>query len=265
MRRTIWIYWQYFKQFLLARLAYKADFFASIAASALTSLSGLLFVLFLMDGKDIPDLKGWSRAEVIFIYGYSMLSMAFFSMVAPNLYSFGDRYVIQGQFDRVLLRPLNSLCQVLFESFNLEAVGHLMVGLGIFWVLGDDIGVHLNFLDFIWLIVSALSGAAILISVFIVLASTSFHFEDRIGIGAPFYSLISFARYPLPIFGKLIQFVLMWVVPFSFVAFYPATYFLGRKEFLFYCYLTPVMALICMFVAVVSWQFGVSRYSSTGN
>ena len=64
--------------------------------------------------------------------GCSTISTALFGILAPNLYSFGDRFVIQGQFDRVLLRPVNSLCQVLFESFNVESVGSLLVGIGLF-------------------------------------------------------------------------------------------------------------------------------------
>ncbi len=116
MFKTIQIYGAYFAQFFKARLAYRFDFFMSIVANMLVTASGLVFVYFLMNGKTVPSLKGWSKDEVLFIYGYSMISMSLFSALAPNLYSFGDRYIIQGQFDRVLLRPLNSLCQVLVQS-----------------------------------------------------------------------------------------------------------------------------------------------------
>jgi ABC-2 type transport system permease protein len=102
-------------------------------------------------------------------------------------------------------------------------------------------------------------------SVFFFLSSLSFHFEDRLGIAPPFYNLINFSRYPLPIFGDSIQFILKWVVPFSFVAFFPATHFLGRPEFLFLCYFTPVMAVICLTVAGIAWKIGVAKYASTGN
>lgn len=259
------ILWAYFLQFLKSRLEYKADFYASIVANMLVAASGLLFVLFLIDGTAVPSIKGWSRYEVLFIYGYSMIAMALFSTVAPNLYRFGDKYIIEGQFDRILLRPLNSLQQVLSESFNLESIGSLLVGLVVVFVSAQELQLVFGVVDYIWLLLSAVSGALILLGVFVFLASLSFHFEDRLGISAPVFNLVNFSRYPLPIFNEIVQFILRWVVPFGFVAFYPATHFLSREGFAFFCYLTPVIAFIVISFAAASWQFGVSRYTSTGN
>ncbi len=259
------IYSQYFIQFLKSKLEYKLDFFAEIFANIVTSFSGLLFIFFLMDGEQISHLKDWSRDEVFFIYGYSLIPLALFGCVALNLYRFGDRYIIQGAFDRILLRPLDSLAQVLFESFNLESIGSLIVGLVIFFYFGSRLEIELGFIDYLWLLLSAVSGSVILLSVFVFLASLSFHFEDRLGIAAPVYNLSRFGRYPLPIFNKLIQFVLKWVIPFAFVAFYPATHFLDRKEYLIFCYASPLISLIWAMLTYQMWKFGVSKYASTGN
>lgn len=259
------VYSAYFAQFLKARLEYQGDFFAGIAANFFVAFTGLLFLLFLMDGEVVEGLGGWGRDEVFFIYGYSMLPMAVFSTFAPNLYDFGNRYVIEGEFDRVLTRPLNSLFQVLFESFNLEAFGSLLVGFGLVLYSGSALGLSFSLVDFAWLIVSGLSGGIILISVFVFLASCSFHFEDRIGIAPPFYNLIQFGRYPLPIFHTAVQFVLSFVVPFAFASFYPATHFLERDAFAAFCYASPLVALITFGVAYGAWNFGVSRYASTGS
>ncbi len=263
--RSLRIYSSYFRRFLTARLEYKLDFFASIIANILMTTSGLLFIAFLVDGEAIPSIQGWSRDEVLFIYGYSLLSMAIFTTFAPNLYQFGDRYIIQGQFDRVLLRPLNSVAQVLFESFNLESVGSLLTGIGVLAYASNRLQLTFTALDYLWLAASVLSGGIILLSVFIAIASLSFHFEDRLGISAPIFSLITFGRYPTPIFNHTIQFILRWVVPFAFVAFYPATHFLGRTEFRTLCFCTPLVALVAATLATSAWIFGVSRYSSTGN
>lgn len=265
LSRSLVIYSCYFAQFLKARLAYKADFIASIAANILVTLSGLLFVIFLMDGQVVQSLKGWSREEVLFIYGYSMIAMAFFSAIAYNLYRFGDRYVIQGQFDRVLLRPLNSLCQVLFESFNLESIGSLVAGMLVLYYSAGRLSISFSAVDYAWLLISGISGGIILLSVFIFVASLSFHFEDRLGVAAPVYNLISFGRYPISIFNTVIQFVLRWIIPFAFIAFYPATHFFEHQGFSFFCYFTPVMAVITLLIAGLAWRFGVSRYASTGS
>lgn len=259
------IFAAYFAQFLKTRLAYRWDFLAGIGSNILVAVTGLLFVVLVMDGEKVTELSGWSRAEVLFIYGYSMLSMTVFSLIAINLYSFGDRYVIQGEFDRVLLRPVNSLCQVLFESFNLDAIGSFLVGVAVLAYSSQQLSISLGLLDLAWLFISGVSGGVILIAVFVVLSSVSFHFEDRMGIAPPFYNMIAFGRYPLPIFSRTLQFLLSWVIPFGFVAFYPATHFFSRTGFEFFCYLTPVVALVSLSIAWCAWQFGVANYSSTGN
>lgn len=263
--RSLTIYFSYFAQFLKGRMSYRWDFFASIVSSMLVTGSGLLFVILLLDGKEIPNLNGWSREEVLFIYGYSMIATSIFSTFAINLYSFGDRYVIQGQFDRVLLRPLNSAFQVLFESFNLDTLGGLLLGLGILGYSAQRLDIHFGFLDVLWILVSSVSGGIIILAFFTFLASLSFHFEDRVGIAPPFYNMLNFGRYPLPIFNNVIQFILRWLVPFSFVAFYPATHFFSRKGFELYCYGTPLVALVCVAIATVAWKIGVRHYASTGS
>lgn len=263
--KSAYIYLLYFGQFLKTLLVYRADFYASILAHALITVSGLLFIFFLIDGKTVPSLNGWSREEVLFIYGYSMMAMAIFSIFSRNLWSFGDRYIIQGEFDRVLLRPLNSLFQVLFESFNLESIGSFFVGIGVILYCQDKLALTFGVLDYAWLVVSAISGAIILLSVFVSVSSLSFHFEDRIGIAPPIWSLINFGRYPLPIFNEVIQFILRWIIPFAFVAFYPATHFLRRSGFEVFCYSTPLIALLCVLVTSALWRLGVARYSSTGS
>ena len=263
--RAISIYSAYFVQFLKARLEYRGDFFASLLANSLVAISGLLFIVFLIDGENVADLQGWQRAEILLIYGLSMISMSLFQIVSRNLYRFGEQYIIEGKFDRVLLRPLGSIPQVLFESFNLESLGSMLVGVLLFFTSASTLNLELGVLDYAWLLISALSGGIILVAVFVFLASLSFHFEDRLGIGAPVFSMIAFSRYPLPIFNQAIQFILRWIIPFGFIAFYPATHFLQRDSFRFYCYFTPVMALLASAVAFFGWRFGVSRYTSTGN
>jgi ABC-2 type transport system permease protein len=263
--RSLQVYGSYFRRFLLARLEYKGDFLFGIFANFIMTASGLLFIFFLVDGRNVPSIGGWRREEVLFIYGYSMIAMAIFTTFSLNLYQFGNRYIIQGQFDRVLLRPLNSLCQVLFESFNLDSIGALITGVGVIVYSGSKLSLDLHFTDLLWLFVSGLSGGVILLSVFVIVCSLSFHFEDRLGIAPPIFNLINFGRYPTPIFHRIIQLILSFVIPFAFVAFYPATHFFDRSGFEVYCYGTPFMALLCASAAAWAWTFGVSRYESTGN
>ncbi len=263
--RELVIYFYYFIQFFKARIAYRVDFIFGLVSNIGVAFFSLLFILFLMDGEQVQSIGEWSKSEVLFIYGYSMLSFSFFSMIAPNLYMFGDRYIIEGQFDRILLRPLNTIGQVLFESFNLDAIGSFILGVYVLFQSAAELQISFGTIDILWLLVSVLCGGSILLSIFIILASLSFHVDDKLGVGPPVYSLITFSRYPTTIFNRLIQFILSFVIPFAFASFYPATHFFSRKGFEWYCYLTPVVAGICLLVAILFWSAGVKKYASTGS
>ena len=73
-----------------------------------------------------------------------------------------------------------------------------------------------------------LCGGVIYISVFLLLSTLSFWFEDRLGVHPPFWNLFAFGRYPLRIYSGFIQFVLTWIIPFGFASFYPSARLIGR-------------------------------------
>jgi ABC-2 type transport system permease protein len=113
------------------RPAYRSDFLVGLLTSLASTLFafGFLFVLF----SRVPRLQDWRFEEVLFIYGFSLIPFGLFNVISLDIYEFGSEYIIEGKFDRVLLRPVGSLFQVVFEAFRVEwlhevALGLFMVG-----------------------------------------------------------------------------------------------------------------------------------------
>lgn len=262
MRKHLYLLGAYFSQFLKTRLAYKWDFFISVFTSFTATVLSLMFV-WVIFGK-IPRLKDWSFDEVLFLYGFSLVPFGLFNVVSLNLYQFSENYLVEGRFDRVLLRPLDSLYQVLFESFRLESLQEVLTGLVVMYYAASHLGHPWNWDDLFWFPVALISAAVIYLSIFLLFTSVSFWFEDRIGIVPPVYNMITFSRYPLTIYNPVIQFVLSWLIPFAFASFYPASRFLRRGEFAAFFYLVPVVAVVFFTLALAVWRLGVRHYNSTG-
>ena len=53
------------------------------------------------------------------------------SSLFDNLWALGQRLVRKGEFDKYLTRPINPLFHILVETFQIDALGELLVG-GIF-------------------------------------------------------------------------------------------------------------------------------------
>lgn len=262
-RRVAEVYASLFLQMLKVRLAYKGDFIADLIATALGGVASLLFVILLF--HRIEDLGGWNRDEIFLIYGLSMISYGLFGCVAWNLFEFGDRYIIQGRFDRVLLRPASSYFQVLFDSFRIPALAESLIGLGVAVFAARRLALEFTPILLAFTVLTILAGAVIFIAVFSILASISFHFEDRIGVSPPVFNMIAFGRYPQTIFPPLLQFLLRWVIPFGFVSFYPATAILGRGALEGLAITSPLVAAGFAGIAAGCWRRGVRRYESTGS
>ena len=109
------------------------------------------------------------------------------------------------------------------------------------------------------------SASLVYMGVFLAITSVSFWAEDRMGLAPPVYNLIRFSRYPITIYSLPIRFLLTFVLPFAWVAFYPATWFLGSAEFGRLALLTPLVGLTVFGGAVLIWQRGVRNYASTGS
>ena len=262
MGRYLQLLGQYFLQYAKVRLAYKGDFVVSIITTMIATAFGiaLVFILF----QRAPEIAGWRFHEILFLYGFGLIPLSLFNVVSINLYYFGESYIVEGKFDRILLRPVHSLFQVMSEQFRLEAPSDTATGLFIVAYTSNKLGLQHGPEDWAFLGAAALCGLIIYLAVFLMLTCVSFWVEDRVGIIPPVYNMLAFGRYPLNIYSPLVQFLLSLVIPFAFASFYPSTVLLERMEYQSYVALLPLVMAVFLTGAIVLWNKGVANYSSTG-
>jgi len=252
----------YFTQYAKVQFGYRADFLISLGTSFAATCFQLGFVIVLF--QKIPQLAGWRFPEVLFLYGFSLVPYGLFNIISLNLYNFGNNYIIEGKFDRVLLRPVSSLFQVLFETFRIESLQEVATGIYCMWWSSRHLGLAWTPGKFVMLLFFAVCAAAIYVSIFVMLTTVSFRFEDRIGVSPPVWNVIAFGRYPLTIYNGVVQFVLCWVIPFGLASFYPSVRLLGRTVTPEYARLVPVVAAAFLAIAISLWTLGSRHYTSTG-
>jgi ABC-2 type transport system permease protein len=253
----------YVAQMLKTRLEYRGDFLIECLASVLTQGCGLLVVGIIFES--IPLLKGWSRAEVFFIFGFAIAAQALSESFTEGIYWLPDKYILRGELDRLLLRPLDPLFQLLLENFNFQFVPDLVLGLGILAIAAVQLGLGIGVLQVALFLLMLGSAVLVIAGVFVALSSVSFWIEDKVGLLPPVYNLLGFARYPLTIYHPALRALLSWVLPYGFVAFYPSAGFLGRGEFRALFWATPLAGLAAFGVGYAVFRAGIRRYRSTGS
>jgi ABC-2 type transport system permease protein len=261
-QRHFGLFFDYFSQYAKVRVSYRGDFFISLATSFAATIFALSFVVVLFN--KVPQLAGWRFEEVLFLYGFSLIPYGIFNIISLNLYDFGNNYIIEGKFDRVLLRPISSLFQVLFETFRIESLQEVATGVFCMWWATRHLGLAWTPAKVALLFFFGLCAGIIYISVFLILSTVSFWFEDRIGVHPPVWNVMAFGRYPLSIYSGVVQFFLCWIIPFGLASFYPSVRMLGRTISPQYAPLVPVVAVVFLTFAISLWNFGTRHYSSTG-
>lgn len=257
-----WMFFQYMGQYLKTRLEYRTDMIVEILSDLLFQSVNLIFIVIVFGHTDF--ISGWSRDEIIFIYGFFLVPYALFSSFF-NIWDFNDRYIVKGEMDRILTRPIHSLFQVVLERMELESLFGIVTGLIIMFYAGSHLDLQFHWYDPIIFIVMVVGGTLIYGGIFVSLASIGFWSDARTDIMPMVYNIGIYGRYPVDIYNKIIRFVLTWILPFAFVGVYPAAYFLGRSEWYGYAFLTPLVGIIFFMIAVWLWNEGVKKYRGAGN
>lgn len=262
IRRYSALYWLFLKQRFKVLIEYRMNFFIGASSTAVMQAAGLLTIWVVM--RQVPDLNGWTLAEIWLIYGLVTLAQSINHMFADNLWTLGMNYVRPGDFDRLLVRPINPLFHLLADRFNHDGIGHFLVGSALVFYAMNALAIPWSAATILYLLVAIISGGLIFISLNLMTSISAFWVMDSVPVIRMVFETHEFARYPLTIYGRGIRILMTWLIPYGFASFYPASHLLGRDVGLL-AWLAPFVALILLLIAYRVWLFGLSHYASTGS
>jgi ABC-2 type transport system permease protein len=249
-------------QYLKTRFQYRADLFVEFFSDLLSQAVNFIFILVVFGHTNL--LHGWNQDEIVFIYGFFLVPFALFSAFF-NIWDFNDRYIVKGELDRILTRPIHSLFQIILERMELESALGAITGLVVMFYSGSRLGLEMTWFDPVLFIIFVVGGVLVYGGVFVMIACISFWTDARTSIMPMMYNISNYGRYPVDIYNRIIRFVLTWIIPFAFVGVYPAAYFLGRHEWFIYAFLTPLMGIVFFVVSIFIWNRGIKKYRGAGN
>lgn len=250
-------------QYLKSLMQSKVDFFVGLVGFFLTQIMGIIFLYLIF--QQIPTLNNWTFEQLVFIYGFAQIPRGLDHLFTDNIWMIAWRMVISGEFDRYLLRPMNLFFQVVCEKFQPDAFGELLVG---FILVGRGIGkgiVVVNMNTIAFFLVSMIAGTVIYTSIKLLFASLAFWFKQSGPFLQMAYEMADFAKYPVEIYATPIRFVITWILPFAFVAYLPATYFLTETSLLKTIGIECVIAIVFWIISYSVFLKGTKIYESAGN
>lgn len=262
--KYIKLYFEYAKLSIMSKLVYKANLIIGIVAFIFTQVTSL-FTLFILVGT-VPSIDGYTMYHVGFLFGLSNLAVGLDHLLTDKLWTVAYFEVKSGKMDHMFLRPLPILFQVIASEVQLEALGELMVGIALLILCGVKLDMSTS-VGAVLVVVLGIVCSAIIISSFKVLvASLAFKFKRSGPLLQFIYNFSNYAKYPLTIFPKAIQFILIFIIPLGLCLFYPFENLFEMKHnpwllSLAIVGITTLFSAICIFV----WSKLVKTYESTGS
>lgn len=261
------LYFQFAKVNFLTQMEYRMDYFFRMIAKIFSWSTGFIMISILL--YKFKAIGGWNTYEVMFLYALDVLSYSiaatFFMGPCENLAT----SIHSGQFDEVLTRPVNSLCYYVCRKVSAGYVSNYVISIIIIVICFTNLHISLSIFKFFMLIVVILGASLIQGAAFLITTIPSFWLIKSKSLYALFYSnLTNFLQYPLNIYKKSIQIFLTFILPYGFINFYPAQYFLGKDDVLFhpaFQFLTPIVGIFLFTIACFFWEFAINHYKSTGS
>ena len=263
MKKYIILYMKFLQQYIKSLIEYRADFILGLVGFILVQGINIVFINLIFNS--IPSLDGWGFYEVLFIYGFAQIPRGIDHIFTDNLWMLSGSIIVNGNFDRYLIRPLNPLFQIIAERFQPDGFGELIIGIILLSISSRNLNISFNFQNSVLFLFVVICGTFIYTAIKLAVASMAFWIKFAQSYLYMAYQISNFAKYPMSIYSNAIKGVLTFIIPFAFTGYYPGAYFLGKESMFNGVILTFLVAVISNIIAYFVWLTGIKTYESSGS
>lgn len=256
------IYCKILAQDLKSKMSYRADFIISTIGMICTNIAG--FISFWIMFRNFPSINGWNYYEILFLYGFSLVSLTPVQCFFDNNWSL-RQYVYSGDFIKYCFRPINLFFYFQSEVFDIKGLGQLAFGLGTLIYAWVKIGLGFSVLMLLKMIVFLLTASLIMIALQNAAAATCFWIQNSFYVLDLVVRFKDYAKYPVTIFNKVFRFVFTFIMPIAFIAYYPSLVILRPDTVPVLSWISPLFGIVFFILSYKLWMHGALKYSGTGS
>lgn len=264
MRRildNISLYFSFLKISLKEILIYRIDCIVGIFSQLIVQFVSLIFIFVVFQNTE--NIAGWDFKQILLLFGVTRISIGISGYCFDALYDIGPKYIRNGDFDKILLRPVHPLISIIGDSREFVSIADVFIGLAITICMLIQLSIPITAILIIKIIFFSIVGALIIGAINTIFSIASFWTYRSNEVIWSFYRMYTFTEYPVSIYNKFIRILITIILPFAFVAYYPTMAYLGFNTYMIY--LSPVVAIILWIIAVNLWNLALNKYRSTGN
>jgi ABC-2 type transport system permease protein len=247
---------------LKSQMQYKVSFSLTVLGQFIVSFTSFLSIYFMF--LRFYAVQGFSFEEVLICFAVVLMAYSLAEMLGRGFDQF-PKMISNGEFDRVLVRPLGVIFQVLASKIDFSRIGRLTQAVIVLCYAIPNSGIVWTADKIFTITLMIVCGSFVFFALFLIYAAFSFFTIE----GLEFMNVFTdggreLGRYPLSIYGKHILRFFTFIVPVALFQYYPLLYLLGREESQFFMF-TPLLALLFVAPAYIFFRIGLRHYKSTGS
>jgi len=257
------VYCQFLKSSISLFMSHRFNFFMGALANIVWTIGQLISIRYLF--LKIDRFQGWEFADLVLLLGlgqiYYYLAFVVFDVNLDRL----PRKIIEGDFDRMLTKPINIKFLVSCERVAIAQIIPLLVTVIPLTTYGLRSRPDLNATGLLASLPVVALGFGIFYFVSLSTAALSFFVADVQSLrDFVLRGSLNLVRIPLDIFPKLIQAALTFVIPLAFIGFYPVRVLQGGASLVNLLLIEAVLAVVFYLISDYLWRVGLRRYSGVG-
>lgn len=261
MLYNIKLYLSFLVASLKEMLIYRIDCIVGIFSQLITQFVEIIFIWIVFQNTE--NLAGWNFEQVLLLYGVTLIAVGISDFCFDALYDIGPKYIREGDFDKILLRPVHPLISIIGASKEFTSLGYFVLGLVMTVTMLIKLAIPITVALILKIVTFSIMGAAIIGAINTLFSIASFWTYRSNEVIWSFYRTYTFAQYPIDIYNGFIKVLITIILPFAFVAYYPTMDYLGINTYLIY--LSPIITIILWVIAIKAWNLALNKYRSTGN
>jgi ABC-2 type transport system permease protein len=249
---------------LRSQMQYKTSFLVLTATHFFSIFTEIIGVWVLFDRFKI--VQGWTFHELALIYGIVHVGFAFAEAFARSFEKFPP-IIRNGEFDRLLLRPLSTIFQVSMRDIQIFRIGRLLQGVIV--LTFGCLKLHLSIFSLVApvILISIAGVTALFYGLFIIQGSIVFWtIENFELINITTYGSREISQYPMSLYHTGFKLFFTLVIPLACAAYYPIATLLCHESLpLKIVLIAPFSGFVFLYLARQFWKIGLRQYHSTGS
>lgn len=256
------VYLNYLKLHFKSILEYKLSFILSFISQLFVFFTYYFLIISMF--QKFSNLQGYNIYEVLLTFSIIHFGYSINETFARGIDQF-DSLIVDGSFDRLLLRPRSILIQAIGYQIDYTRLARVVQSIIIMILSIVKLNIEWSFIKVITLTLMLLSSIAIFFGIFLLAASYCFLTIQGLEVRNVFTDGgKNTAQYPIGIFNKNFVKIFTYIIPYACVNYYPLMYFIGKSNNIYYAFL-PLVVFLYLIPCLIIFNNGSKKYLSTGS